>query len=306
MCGNKIVSSRIFAVVPNLLDVEPDQHQQAVLDIMPGSSRNHSWWTEKRDLRTLLSKFSKAEASDSRDRIYALLGISSDAHDDDALRPDYEKSLEDVVKTTVAFLLNLGFQPDLEDQLSSWTWPEFLGDQNSLQEKHSLQGKIFPAAFRDQQQLLLDVLIDRGVFTGAPLLASFREYKNFYGLSPLAWAVQNDREAAIKMALATRNVNINTQDWLGRTPLHVAVVDGHESVVKALLHHKEIDPHMLDWWRRTPLLWAAGQGRVDVVKMLLDTGKCQSSFDRSGWTPSSLAEANGHEEVVSLLKEYAI
>ena len=108
------------------------------------------------------------------------------------------------------------------------------------------------------------------------------------------------------MALTFWNVNINAKAWLGRTALHVTVVDWHGSVVKALLHHKEIKLHMLDWWRRTPLLWAAEQGRVDIVKMLLDTGKCQGSIDRSGWTPLSLAKANGHDEVVSLLEEYAI
>jgi hypothetical protein len=304
MCGNKIVSSRIFAVVPKLLGVKPNGHQQAVLDIMPGSSRKHSWWTEKRDLGTLLSKFSKAEASGARDMIYALLGISSNAHDNDTLCPDYKKSLEEVFKTTVAFLLDLSTQPDLRDQLSSWTWPEFLGDQNSLQEKDFLRGKLSSEAFRDQQQLLLDVLIDRGVFDGDPL--SVREDKDFYRLTPLAWAAQRNCVAAINALLPSYNGDVNAQDWLERTPLHLAVINGHESVVKALLRHRKIEPYICDWFGRTPLSWATGQGQVNIVKMLLDTGKCEDSFDTSGWTPSSLAKANGHEKVVSRLETYAI
>jgi ankyrin repeat protein len=40
--------------------------------------------------------------------------------------------------------------------------------------------------------------------------------------------------------------------------------------------------------------------------MLLDTGKFSlDSADKSGWTPLSLAEANGHDKVVSLLREYS-
>lgn len=93
MCGNKTVSSHIFAIMSTLLEARPDTHEQAVLDIMPGSARKYSWWVEKRDLCTLLSKFCKAKASDPRDTIYALLGISSDAYDTDTLRPDYSKSL---------------------------------------------------------------------------------------------------------------------------------------------------------------------------------------------------------------------
>ncbi|RAQ51977.1 hypothetical protein AFGD_006337 [Aspergillus flavus] len=79
---------------------------QAVLDIMPGPSRNGTWWNMNQDLYTLLQKFSASEARLPRDRVFALLGLSSDARDTDMLRPDYENSEKDVIHDVVYFLFD--------------------------------------------------------------------------------------------------------------------------------------------------------------------------------------------------------
>jgi hypothetical protein len=105
VCGHKSVSARIFAVVPSLMKVTTAPHLQAILDIMPGRSREDSWWSQKRDLRTLLVKFGESNASDPRDNIYALLGLSSDACDSDLLRVDYSKAVHDVTGDAVSFLI---------------------------------------------------------------------------------------------------------------------------------------------------------------------------------------------------------
>ncbi|OCK90799.1 uncharacterized protein K441DRAFT_731328 [Cenococcum geophilum 1.58] len=91
--GTKSIPARIFALAPLLTREDPELHCQAVLDIMPGQSRKDSWWSQKRDLYTLLVKFNGSEASDQRDIIYALLGISSNAHNNDSLRADYTKKV---------------------------------------------------------------------------------------------------------------------------------------------------------------------------------------------------------------------
>lgn len=103
-CGKQFVKARTFAIAPLLLGMKPERHCQAVLDIMPGRLREESWWSESRDLYNLLSKFRESEASDPRDKVYALLGISSDAYDHDNLRPDYTKSLQEVIQNTSTFL----------------------------------------------------------------------------------------------------------------------------------------------------------------------------------------------------------
>ncbi|KAH8585863.1 heterokaryon incompatibility protein-domain-containing protein, partial [Bisporella sp. PMI_857] len=102
LCGNKSISALVFVQVPRLLGLRPDPHCQAVLDIMPGPLRQTSWWKDNRDLYTLLKKFGNSEATDKRDIVYALLGISSDAYK--KLLPDYEKPLLHVISDTTSFL----------------------------------------------------------------------------------------------------------------------------------------------------------------------------------------------------------
>ena len=106
VCGTHSVSARIFAVMPFLLGIKLDPHCQAVLDILPGASRRESWFHQKRDLRTLLVRFNNSEATDPRDKIFALLGISSDACDARFLQADNSKSEEEVIQCTISFLLS--------------------------------------------------------------------------------------------------------------------------------------------------------------------------------------------------------
>lgn len=48
----------------------------------------------------------------------------------------------------------------------------------------------------------------------------------------------------------------------------------------------------------------AGQGKVDTVKMPLEVGDFNlMAVDKSGCTPLFMAEANSHDEVVSLLEK---
>ncbi|KAF1995071.1 HET-domain-containing protein, partial [Amniculicola lignicola CBS 123094] len=89
-CGKKHVSARIFAQFPALLCYIPDAHCQAVLDIMPGFSREESWWSKNQDLHTLLRQFRNSQATEERDMIYALLGISEEATEKNTIEVDYK------------------------------------------------------------------------------------------------------------------------------------------------------------------------------------------------------------------------
>ncbi|PYI10710.1 HET-domain-containing protein [Aspergillus sclerotiicarbonarius CBS 121057] len=102
--GSRSVSVHFFVLGPLLTEVEPQPHCQAILDIMPGSARNHSWCSQKRDLYTLLCNFKQSEASDSRDMIYGLLGIASDIQGSKGLQADYNKTEEEVVADAFSFL----------------------------------------------------------------------------------------------------------------------------------------------------------------------------------------------------------
>ncbi|KAH7307901.1 hypothetical protein BKA65DRAFT_415300, partial [Rhexocercosporidium sp. MPI-PUGE-AT-0058] len=61
---------------------------------------------KKPDLYTILNKFRNSEATDFRDKIYTLLGISLNIYDINLLRVNYRKSLKDIIFNTASFLLN--------------------------------------------------------------------------------------------------------------------------------------------------------------------------------------------------------
>ena len=109
--GTRSVSARIFALAPSLVGVQPEPHCQAVLDIMPGPSRKNSWWSQKRDLYTLLLKFNGSQAGDPRDMIYALLGISSNVGNTSNLNVDYTKTVQQVIHDATLLLFGLSDSP---------------------------------------------------------------------------------------------------------------------------------------------------------------------------------------------------
>lgn len=115
-CGTKSVSARLFGLAPLLLEVVPDAHCQSVLDIMPGPWREASWWSQNQNLYTLLLNFGRSEATESRDLVYALQGMSSDAKHAATLLPNYEKSEANLVRDVVRFIYHC--------ELESLEWTE--------------------------------------------------------------------------------------------------------------------------------------------------------------------------------------
>ncbi|KAK7959008.1 HET-domain-containing protein [Apiospora aurea] len=115
VCGVHSISTRTFAMLPLVwhLEEDVDPHVQAVLELMPGPMRRDSPGSgssgaNDRALATLLKKFEHSKASVKLDRVYALLGISSDASDPDYFPPVYSLSEEEVVFNTMLFLV-LGY-----------------------------------------------------------------------------------------------------------------------------------------------------------------------------------------------------
>jgi hypothetical protein len=102
-CGTKSVSVRLFGLTPLLLEIKPSTHCQSVLDIMPSPWRKTSWWSQGQNFRTLLLNFGDSEATESRDLVYALRGMSSDARGINTLFPDYEKAEEYLIRDVVQF-----------------------------------------------------------------------------------------------------------------------------------------------------------------------------------------------------------
>ncbi|KAK2007358.1 HET-domain-containing protein, partial [Colletotrichum eremochloae] len=103
-CGGKSVSTQYFGVLPGWLGVAPSPHCQAVIDMMPSVSRAHSWWADRRDIFTLLRHFGHSNATEPRDIIYAICGISTDASGPDVLTPDYTIPAQELTSKVSQFL----------------------------------------------------------------------------------------------------------------------------------------------------------------------------------------------------------
>ena len=226
VCGAKSVLARTFALFPYLLGIAPSRNCQAILDVMPGPTRNHSWWTKSHDLNTLLRKFKGSKASDPRDKLYALLGISSDQFIEGFPVPDYEKSEREVLLDTVTFLLTvvgegslttLHILLDIEDSHTGlvngerWT-PLLLTVENSHDE-------------------VLKLLVESDAFDIAA--------QKKRGQTPLLLASVEGKQEMVEPTLDTGVADTELRDIIGWTSLWAAAIGGHEAAFEILLQLKE-------------------------------------------------------------------
>jgi hypothetical protein len=126
-CGWKTVSTRVFTSSPSILGLDPDLHSKAILDVMPGHLRARNWYNQQPTLYTLLQNFHRSEASDKRDMIYALLGMSSSAHERSELQADYGKDLRKLIQKTTSILLFPGRTGSTDLYYIDWDWSESEG-----------------------------------------------------------------------------------------------------------------------------------------------------------------------------------
>ncbi|KAL0472944.1 heterokaryon incompatibility protein domain-containing protein [Neurospora intermedia] len=182
LCGSKAIPSRGFSLLPFLLKVELDSHTEAVLDIFPGYRRKETWWGKTQNLETLLQKFGTSEATDHRDKIYALLGISSDARASNILRPDYEVSLRRAICHTISFLL-FGEAYDPPARLL----PEYLGFATFLRTLPKLPDYILGWALQTSHDDVAEIwaLHKSYDITAAAVVPKAVDINQYYRLSDL-------------------------------------------------------------------------------------------------------------------------
>lgn len=116
-CGERSVSTRIFGLAPTLLDAALEPRCKAVLDIMPGPLRKYSWWSESRDLYSLLRHLCKSKALDPRDMIFALLGISTDASSPGFPKADYTKSVGETIQEVTKYLYHVDLSSIISENM---------------------------------------------------------------------------------------------------------------------------------------------------------------------------------------------
>lgn len=129
-----------------------------------------------------------------------------------------------------------------------------------------------------------------------------------YGLSPLQWAVLEDRESMVEFLLqkgAEVNISDSPDTTSSCTALSVAAARGHKQIVKILLENgANIDSFGLknEW---TALNLSAGYGHEAVVELLIDWGADPNVVNPyTKQTPLYYATVGGHQNVIRLLLEH--
>ncbi|KAJ9604371.1 hypothetical protein H2200_011205 [Cladophialophora chaetospira] len=330
VCGNKSVSAKTFALIPSIVGEQLEPHCQAVLDIMPGFSRAKSWWTEKRDLHTLLAKFGSSQATDQRDKVYALLGISSDAADTDILQVDYSKSFTQVLRDTVSFLL---FREILDHSLyrfPAWSLFDIAQDLNKLRRDlfdwAVVEGQIFMLhqlrhnhniKFEDRPKHVFQHSATRGqeLFRQAIAKGDEEVVRNLLAQgyitinsndsreqAPLHLAAKVGQTGVMKLLLADEDIEINCRDRNDQTPLSVAVQTDSLGVIPLLLANNKVDTNSKDHNGSTPLAIAVERGHLMAAELLLANKNVDVNIkDSRGQTPLIVATGNGHEAIVQAL-----
>jgi hypothetical protein len=136
--------------------------------------------------------------------------------------------------------------------------------------------------------------IDHQLKRGVPVDLLARE-----GDAPLHWALPQD-DLTIAELLLQRGSPVDVRSDEGATPLMNAVQSGKEEKVVFLLN-QGAHPDATDLRGFTSLHRAAEMGHLHLVKLLLSRG-ASAAPEAQGYTPQMLAEQNGNQEIVELLK----
>ncbi|OSS45162.1 hypothetical protein B5807_09092 [Epicoccum nigrum] len=292
MCGGKSVLAGTFALFPYLLDITPNQHCQAILDVMPGPTRKHSWWTRKHDLNTLLLRFKGSKASDPRDKIYALLGIASDRSTTNFPSPEYEKTEVEVVQDITNFLIGTQIGQKETPYLPHWTLEEFLQRLEHLFDSACIQ-----AAIRGDTATV-GSLLDAG--------KADPNFKNEEDMTPLLLAAEKGHELIVRRLLNTIDVDVNFKNKKGQTALSLAAKNGHWHIFNLLrkrdvLEEGRHDMKIQNGHDQTPLIPAAQKGEEEGI---LDTQIVDAELkDAPGWSPLRSSAITGQRAIADTLRE---
>ncbi|KAI0471276.1 heterokaryon incompatibility protein-domain-containing protein [Xylaria cf. heliscus] len=97
-CGTTSIPAQIFAICTRIEKATTNSHTSAVIGLMQKSLDSTTNSLQGKSLASLLKQFSESEASDERDRIYALLGLCGTKRNAKMIIPDYTLPIGDVVK----------------------------------------------------------------------------------------------------------------------------------------------------------------------------------------------------------------
>jgi uncharacterized protein len=125
------------------------------------------------------------------------------------------------------------------------------------------------------------------------------------GFTPLHLAAFFGKAEAVRILLdAAASVDTYTRNAFANQPLHAAAAGQHTEVCRLLLA-AGADVNATQHGGYTPLHEAAQHGDDELVELFLSAGGDPTVAVADGRTPANLAEAAGHGDVASRLREMA-
>ncbi|KAI0446985.1 heterokaryon incompatibility protein-domain-containing protein [Xylaria telfairii] len=109
-CGRVSILVPIFALSPGLLQVSLNSHLEAVFELMPTLtySRTIPRKAGHGGLLPILVAFRRSEATDPRDKIFALLGLCTDQNIWEIISPDYTQDESALVRAAIRYIITKG------------------------------------------------------------------------------------------------------------------------------------------------------------------------------------------------------
>lgn len=308
-CGTKSIRARFFALAPLLMGIRPQSHCQAVLDIMPGPSRDVSWSSETQELYMLMQNFGTAQASDSRDLVYALLGMSSDARRPGGLKADYSKLAPGLIHDTCQFLFFGGIDASRTSKLS--TIEDFLtqlaGLNNEAIEK-------FLDTFSEADQDILIRLLKRGNIEASNILKiavrllvskDTRTVSTGILVQIVLSMIPKKFKASLHHLHPNKTIKTGVTDHPNGSTATLPPL-GSPPVMLDLLLDRGVNIDLKDRSGQTLLSFAAERGYTDIMERLLKRAAKIESMDSNGWTPLTHATIKGQEMAMQLLLKHGV
>jgi ankyrin repeat protein len=319
-CGSKSIPASIFALSPRLIPVsKPDANRyQSVLDLMPGSMRRYGRPDYRRDLHSLLLRFASAQASESYDRVYGLLGMCPDALRDATLKPDYTKPGKALLRDTIGHICGCDVRlvpvmpyANIEDLISrlrsvhSTMLLELLrvSDTKNALSLLANYGNHVTVTWEILEFGTTDVMHAHGVTQ--LLLGQRWAYGETTFRTPstsIIWAVTRGHVELVQKMIE-KGDNAEARRIIASHALYAACEAGQEAIVRVLLT-TDVDVEEVDSNGYTPLMVAAKQGHANIVRVLRNKG---ASLERRSHrfleTPLLRAVSTDNEAMARLLLE---
>ena len=115
------------------------------------------------------------------------------------------------------------------------------------------------------------------------------------------WATEK-RDIALVNALIKEGADVNKTDYIGgHTALQMAVWNHDTEIIRLLLEAgADVDVQESSW---TPLIYAAFNGLTEIAQLLIEAGADLYAVNEQGENALTIAEKNGHQDIVKILRE---